>query len=194
MVSTVRKGYHKLPNLQYRLDGCRGSCTRNFYDSYEKNGWVQGAIPSENLVDDYRRRKVWEKIKHLVFRDPKNSNELEEQTILNQEIVQLYKAIHQLLPQFPKTEHYTLINDPMELTVDEKTEIYIESSVESGKEIEVKVLNKKGSIVSEHVFIQNGGFTVAGSFIYHYQGNIKFPEKGTWALLINGEKTQPFKN
>ena len=119
---------------------------------------------------------------------------MEEQTILNQEIVQLYKAIHQLLPRFPKTEHYTLINDPMELTVDEKTEIYIESSVESGKKIEVKVLNKKGSIVSEHVFIQNGGSTVAGSFIYHYQGNLKFPEKGTWALLINGERTQPFKN
>ena len=62
------------------------------------------------------------------FPRPKNSNELEEQTILNQEIVQLYKAIHQLLPPFPKTEHYTLINHPMELTVDEETEIYIESS------------------------------------------------------------------
>lgn len=100
----------------------------------------------------------------------------------------------EVLPTFPKTEHYTVINHPMELKVDEETEIYIESSVESGKEIEVKVLNKKGSIVSEHVFIQNGGGTVAGSFIYHYQGNFKFPEHGTWTLLIDGEKTQPFKN
>ena len=60
--------------------------------------------------------------------------------------------------------------------------------MESGKEIEVKVLNNKGNIVSEHVFIQDGIFTVAGSFIYHYQGNLKFPERGTWTLLIDGEK------
>ena len=100
----------------------------------------------------------------------------------------------EVLPPFPKTEHYTLNNQPQELRVGEETEVYIESSVESGKEIEVKVLNKKGSIVSEHVFIQNGGSTVAGSFIYHYQGNVKFPEQGTWTLLIDGEKTQSFKN
>ncbi|WP_186672177.1 hypothetical protein [Sporosarcina sp. BP05] len=119
---------------------------------------------------------------------------MEEQTILNQEIVQLYKAIDQLPPQFPKTEHFNLINDPMELTVDEKTEIYIEGSVNSGKEIELKVLNKKGSIASEHIFIQNGGSIIAGSFIYNYQVNLKFPKKGTRALLINGERTPPFKN
>ncbi|KAA0944371.1 hypothetical protein FQ087_19910 [Sporosarcina sp. ANT_H38] len=100
----------------------------------------------------------------------------------------------EVLPAFPKTENYTLINHPMELKVDEKTEIYIESSKESGKEIEVKVLSKKGNIISEHVFIQNGKATVAGSFIYQYQGDLKFPEQGTWTLLIDGEKTQPFKN
>jgi len=100
----------------------------------------------------------------------------------------------EVLPPFPKTEHYTLINHPMELKVDEETEIYIESSVESGNEIEVKVLSKKGSIVSEHVFIQDGRSIVAGSIIYHYQGNVEFPEQGTWTLLIDGEKTQPFKN
>jgi len=101
----------------------------------------------------------------------------------------------EVLPPFPKTEHYTLINHPMELKVDEETEVYIESSVESGKEIEVKLLNQKGEIVSEHVFIQDGTFiAIKGGYIYQYRGSIKFPEKGTWKLLINGEKTKPFKN
>jgi len=95
---------------------------------------------------------------------------------------------------FPQTEHYTLINHPKEHNVDEENEIYIESSLDSGKEIEVKVLCKKGSIVSEHVFIRDGKFIEAGSISYHYSGNMKFPERGIWALLTDGEKTQSFKN
>jgi hypothetical protein len=101
----------------------------------------------------------------------------------------------EVLPPFPKTEHYTLINHPMELKVGEETEIYIESPAESGKKIEVKLINKKGSIVSEQIFIQDGTFIAgSGGYIYHYSGNIKFPERDTWKLLINGEKTKSFKN
>ena len=93
----------------------------------------------------------------------------------------------EVLPPFPKTEHYTLINHPMELKIDEETEISIVSSVESVKEIEVKLLNNKGKIVSEHVFIHNALTAL-------YYGNIKFPERGTWTLLIDGEKSKSFKN
>jgi hypothetical protein len=101
----------------------------------------------------------------------------------------------EVLPPYPKTEHYTLNYHPLELRVGEETEVYIESSVESGKEIEVKLLNKNGKTVSEHVFIQDGTFiAVKGGYIYEYRGSINFPEKGTWKLLINGEKSKPFKN
>lgn len=82
----------------------------------------------------------------------------------------------------------------MELTVGKETEITIESSVESDKGIEVKLLNTKGRIVSEHIFDQVGSSIAAGEDMYHYNGNIIFPEQGTWTLLINGEKTKPFKN
>ncbi|MEK5068492.1 hypothetical protein [Sporosarcina sp. FSL K6-1508] len=94
----------------------------------------------------------------------------------------------EVLPPFPKTEHYTLVNHPMELTVGESTEALIVSEEENGKEIEVKLLNNKGKVISEHVFFQN---TPQDNYYY---GSIKFPEKGIWKLMINGEKTQPFKN
>lgn len=100
-----------------------------------------------------------------------------------------------VLPPFPKTEHYTLIDSPMEFTVGEQTEFIIESSVESGKEIVVKLLNHKGNMEAEHVFMQDGVFSAAsGGYIYHYHGKIAFPDRGTWSLLIDGEKTKPFKN
>ncbi|MBE1554948.1 hypothetical protein [Sporosarcina limicola] len=100
----------------------------------------------------------------------------------------------EVLPPFPKTEHYILINHPKELKVGEEIEFTIVSSVESGKEIEVKLINKKGSIVSEHVFIQDGSFMSAGEYIYDYHGRIEFPNHGTWRLMIDGEKTKSFKN
>lgn len=108
---------------------------------------------------------------------------------------QLFEAFTiEVLPPFPKTGEYSLISHPMELTVGEGNEITIESSVESEKGIEVKLLNNKGRIMSEHIFNQGGSYIVAGKNIYHYSGNITFPESGTWTLLIEGEKTKPFKN
>lgn len=101
----------------------------------------------------------------------------------------------EVLSPFPKTKDYTLIDHPLELIVGEETELIIESPVESGKEIEVKLLDDKGNIVSEHLFIQGDTFIAAsGGYIYHYSGKIAFPDKGSWTLLIDGEKTKSFKN
>lgn len=101
----------------------------------------------------------------------------------------------EVLPPFPKTEDYKLISHPAEFIVGEETELTIESPIESGKEIEVKLLDDKGSIVSEHLFIQDDIFIAAsGGYIYHYNGKITFPERDTWSLLINGEQTKPFNN
>ena len=47
---------------------------------------------------------------------------------------QLFEAFTiEVLPPFPKTEEYTLISHPMELTVGKGNEITIESSLESEK-------------------------------------------------------------
>ncbi|WP_342514505.1 hypothetical protein MKY34_07185 [Sporosarcina sp. FSL K6-1522] len=101
----------------------------------------------------------------------------------------------EVLPPLPKAEQYTLIDHPMELIVGKETEVYIESTMDNGKEIKVKLLNNKGNIVSEHVFMQDGTFSgAAGGDIYQYRGNLYFPGQGTWNLLIDGKKTKPFKN
>ena len=108
---------------------------------------------------------------------------------------QLFEAFTiEVLPPFPKTEEYTLISHPMELTVGKENVITIESSLESEKGIVVKLLNNKGRIVSEHIFNLDSSFTRAGSYMYNYSGNMTFPKQGTWTLLIDGEKTKPFKN
>ena len=72
------------------------------------------------MIDNYRRRKVWERIKHLVFREQKFSNELEEQTIINQENIQLYKAIHQLSPRYKEV---VILRGILELTPKEVSEV-----------------------------------------------------------------------
>ncbi len=108
---------------------------------------------------------------------------------------QLFEAFTiEVLPPFPKTEQYVLMNHPMELPVGQENEVTIEGSFESDKGIEVKLLDTKGSVVSEHIFNQDGSFTRAGRDLYSYSGNITFPKQGTWTLLIDGEKTKPFKN
>ena len=100
-----------------------------------------------------------------------------------------------VLPPFPKTKNYTFGDSPKEIIIGKETEVFIESTVDSGKEIKVRLKNNKGSIISEQAFKQDGMFTTtAGVPIYHYNGSIKFPEKGTWTLEINGQKTRPFTN
>lgn len=78
------------------------------------------SIARNKVVDEYRRRKVWDKIKHLVFRDQRHSNELEEQTIHKQEIIQLYKAIHQLSPRYKEV---VILRGILELTPKEVSEV-----------------------------------------------------------------------
>ncbi len=109
---------------------------------------------------------------------------------------QLFEAFTiEVLPPFPETKDYSLLSHPMELAVDKEMEIIIESTVESEKGIEVKLLNKHGSVVSEDVFVRDGTFIAnSGGYIYHYQGQLEFPERGTWRLVIDGEETKPFEN
>lgn len=78
------------------------------------------SIARNKVIDDYRRRKVWGKIKHSFFREQKLSNELEERTIINQEIGQLYKAIHQLTPHYKEV---VILRGILELTPKEASEV-----------------------------------------------------------------------
>ena len=102
----------------------------------------------------------------------------------------------EVLPPFPKTKSYELMDSPMETKVGKETEINITSISGDKKEIEVKLLNEKGDMVSEHIFIQDGEFIDAATSqtMYNYVGKMEFVEKGTWKLVIDGEKTNSFSN
>ncbi|MFD2044370.1 hypothetical protein ACFSTA_09575 [Ornithinibacillus salinisoli] len=101
-----------------------------------------------------------------------------------------------VLPPFPKTEHYTLLDSPKELTVGEETEIGIESSWKDKEEIDVSLIDEKGKIVDQSTFVQTVMNYDANTNRpnYHFHGKLTFPEDGIWNLMIDGEETQSFKN
>ena len=58
------------------------------------------SIARNIVIDRYRRKKVWEKIKHYFTFEQKTGSESEEWVIKNQEHQLLYEAIDQLNPQY----------------------------------------------------------------------------------------------
>lgn len=113
---------------------------------------------------------------------------------VDEEVFETFDLV--VLPPFPKTEHYTLEDSPAELETGKEVDISIERFGESKKEIKVELQNKKGKTVETQWFQEDGEFIDAGRFdiLHTYRGKLTFPEKGTWILVIDGEKTQPFKN
>ena len=78
------------------------------------------SIARNKVIDDYRRRKVWEKIKYSLLGEQKISKGLEERAIINQEIVHLYKAIHQLSPRYKEV---VILRGILELAPKEVSEV-----------------------------------------------------------------------
>jgi RNA polymerase sigma-70 factor, ECF subfamily len=58
------------------------------------------SIARNIVIDRYRKRKVWEKIKYFLVPDHVSSNQLEETSMKNFENIQLYKAVNQLPNHF----------------------------------------------------------------------------------------------
>ncbi|QTD42872.1 hypothetical protein [Sporosarcina sp. Te-1] len=102
----------------------------------------------------------------------------------------------EVLPPFPKTEHYTLQDSPAELETGKEVDVTIERFGESKKQIKVELLNRKGQMINTQWFKEEGEFIDAGrsDILHTFAGKLTFPERGTWILVIDGEKTKPFKN
>ncbi|MFC0189498.1 hypothetical protein ACFFJY_14435 [Fictibacillus aquaticus] len=100
-----------------------------------------------------------------------------------------------VLPPFPQTKHYTLDTSPKEMATGKDFKLSIESTKKK-KEIMVQLMNKEGKLIKEERFKRTDTFTDDDSsqVIYQYDGKIELPEKGTWMLIIDGERTQVFKN
>ncbi|MFK4997622.1 RNA polymerase sigma factor [Bacillus sp. N9] len=59
---------------------------------------------ARNLVnDDFRRRKVWQRIWHLLAPKQQLSNELEARMVRHSEKLELHQAIHRLTPPYRKS-------------------------------------------------------------------------------------------
>ncbi|WP_047985661.1 hypothetical protein [Ornithinibacillus californiensis] len=99
-----------------------------------------------------------------------------------------------VLPSFPKTEHYTLIHSPEELSIGETVVLTIESTGEIKEHISVKLVDENGNVVEHGVFKQDSMNynSATNASVYYFIGEIKFPNQGTWILVIDGEETKPF--
>ncbi|WP_313894742.1 hypothetical protein [Psychrobacillus sp.] len=102
----------------------------------------------------------------------------------------------EVLPSFPKTEHFTLLDAPKEIPIGESVEITMLSTVGEKQKIKVKLLDKKGNVEEVTFFEQTATFIDGGGLgmIYHYTGKITLKEHGTWRLQIDGEETGLFEN
>lgn len=78
------------------------------------------SIARNIVIDRYRRRKVWNRIKHFLLKEQKLSNESEEQIIVKQESTQLYQAIHQLSSRYKEV---VILRGILELSSKEVSEI-----------------------------------------------------------------------
>ena len=78
------------------------------------------SIARNIVIDNYRRRKVWNRIKDSFFKEQGLSNESEEQIIDKEESAQLYKAIHQLTPRYKEV---IILRGILELPSKEVSEI-----------------------------------------------------------------------
>lgn len=103
------------------------------------------SIARNRVIDNYRRRKIWERIKHLIIRTEEKSNELEEQTIRSQEIGQLYKAIHLLPPHYKEV---VILRGILEFTPKETSEA-LKSTVNNVNVIFHRSLSKLREILVE---------------------------------------------
>lgn len=101
-----------------------------------------------------------------------------------------------VLPPFPKTEHYAMVDSPKEIPIGESYEVYLESAIGDKEKIEVKLLDKKGNAVDNTIFKQDSSVIDGGGggTIYYYKGELTWKDHGKWKLLIDGEQTGLFEN
>ncbi|WP_394191442.1 hypothetical protein [Paenisporosarcina quisquiliarum] len=101
-----------------------------------------------------------------------------------------------VLPPFPKTKHYILMESPLEMNIDKESSINIESSWKDKKEIGVKLFDEKGKVVDQAIFKQDAMNYDAstGAEIYIFNGKLDFSKQEKWTLEIDGELTQSFSN
>ena len=91
-----------------------------------------------------------------------------------------------------------MLEAPKEIPVGEIVNIVIESSIKEKDDMEVILVNAGQEEIVQKSSFQYDGHPVIdatnGQRLFHYDGQITFPKKGYWRLIINGEKTEVFEN
>lgn len=108
------------------------------------------SIARNIVIDNYRKRKVWERIRHLAVHGQRYSNEMEEQTMINQEIGQLYEAIQQLPSKYKEV---VILRGIIELNPQEASEIL------NSNENHVNVLYHRSLKKLKEILVVKVGFT-----------------------------------
>ena len=129
----------------------------SFQEQSHPKTWLI-SIARNRVIDQYRRRKVWERIKYVVFREQPLLNALEEQTIINQDIAQLYKAIHLLSPRYKEV---VILRGILELSAKEVSEI-LKSNVNHVNVLFHRSLKKLKDLLVEEGVTDEGNGKVAG--------------------------------
>jgi predicted RNA polymerase sigma factor len=100
-------------------------------------------------------------------------------------------------PQFKEKAHpKTCSLQLQEIHSGEEMEFMIDSNQKKKQEIEILIKNEEGINVYQQMFTQDAEYIDAetGEPIYSYTDKLVFPKTETWTLIIDGEKTKPFKN
>lgn len=78
------------------------------------------SIARNIVIDRYRRRKVWNRIKYSLLKEHQLTNGSEEQAIVKEENTKLYKAIYELSPRYKEV---VILRGILELSSKEVSEI-----------------------------------------------------------------------
>ncbi|MBS4222515.1 RNA polymerase sigma factor [Bacillus sp. FJAT-49682] len=87
-------------------------------DSHPKTWLI--SIARNHVIDMYRRKRVWENIKQFLLPEQTSFNEIEDHLIKKSENSRLYKAIHQLSPQYKEV---VILRGILELSSKETSDI-----------------------------------------------------------------------
>lgn len=101
---------------------------------------------ARNLVlDRYKKRKIWRRIKHLLLLEQKASKDLEDQAIEQEEMQQLYYAIRKLSP---RDQEVVILRGILELSTKE-TSVIIDTNENHINVLYHRALKKLKSLLQE---------------------------------------------
>lgn len=110
------------------------------------------SIARNHVIDQYRRAKIWKRLRHLVYQEQMLLNELEEGIIASQETIELHRAICLLNPRY---KEIVILRGILELPSKEVSEI-VKSNVNQVNVMFHRSLKRLKEILVEEGYADDG--------------------------------------